>query len=134
METEAPRLVRRHWSFVLAYTVVAALAVGFGLMLGFLVFEGSQHSRTHVPLHDRSVFFLISGGVISFAVFVIQVLTGPLVFTRNVVCKTCCRPRKLHQAPFFVGSRNYRMPKCDDCGGKLEAAIFWKGEKVASDK
>lgn len=129
METQTPRLARRHWSFVLAYTVVAALLVGFGLMFGFMVYAGIRHSGTRVPFHDRLVFFLIFGGVISFAVFVIQVLTGPLVFTRNVVCKTCCQPRKLGRAPFFVGDRGYRMPKCDDCGGEFEAAIFWRKER-----
>jgi hypothetical protein len=128
METEAKRLVRRHWSFVLAYTVVAALAVGFGLMLGLMIFPGNRLSHAHLTFHDRFIFFLIFGSVISLAVFVIQVLTGPLVFTRNVVCKTCCRPRKLYRAPFFVGGRGYRMSKCDDCGGELEAAIFWKAE------
>jgi hypothetical protein len=127
MDIQAPRLVRRHWSFVLAYTVAAALAVGFGLSLGFLVYWGSQQD-TPVPLHERLVIFLILSGVISATVFVIQVLTGPLIFTRNVVCKTCCRPRKLYRVP-FLGGRGYRVPKCDDCGGELEAAIFWKAER-----
>ena len=113
---------------MLAYTVGAALLVGFGLVLGFMVYIGIRHSGTHAPFHDRLVFFLIFGGVISFAVFVIEVLTGPLVFTRNVVCKTCCQPRKLRRAPFFAG-RGYRMPKCDDCGGELEAAIFWREDR-----
>ena len=129
METEKPRLVRRHWSFVLAYTVAAALAVGFGLPLGFLILAGTQHADPEVTFHAALVFYLILSGIIFVVVFVIQIFAGPLVFTRNVVCKTCCQPRRLHRAPFFVGDRGYRMPKCDDCGGELEAAIFWKAER-----
>jgi hypothetical protein len=128
MERQTPRLVRRHWSFALGYTIGAALLVGFGLMLAFMVFYGIRNPRTDVPFRDRLVFYLISAGVVSLVVFVIQVLRGPLVFTRNVVCRTCCRPRKLRRAPFFVGDRGYRKPKCDDCGGELEAAIFWRQE------
>ena len=129
METETPRLVRKNWSFVLAYTVVAALAVGFGMMLGLLFYPDKRGSGARVTFHDRLVIYLIFSGVISFGVFLIQVLKGPLVFTRNVVCKTCCRPRKLYRAPLFEGRRGYRMPKCDDCGGELEAAIFWRAER-----
>jgi len=128
METEARRLVRRHWSFVLAYTILAALAVGCGLPFGLLVYPVKHGSGAPITFHDRLVVFLPMAGVISLTVFVIQVFSGPLVFTRNVICKTCCRPRKLRRAPFFVGSRSYRMPKCDDCGGELEAAVFWREE------
>jgi hypothetical protein len=130
METEAPGLVRRHWSFVLAYTVVAAFAVGFGLSLALMIYVEFRHPDARITFHERSVYYLILSGVIFFTVFVIQVLTGPLAFTRNVVCKTCCRPRKLARSPFFGGGRGYRMPKCEDCGGELEAAIFWKSEKL----
>jgi len=129
METQAPRLVRRHWSFVLAYTIAAALAVGFGLSFGLLVYLVMRGVGEPFTFHDGLVVYLVIAIVISLAVFVIQVLTGPLVFTRNVVCKTCCRPRRLNRTPFFVGDRYYRMPKCDECGGELEAAIFWKTER-----
>jgi len=129
METQQ-RLVRRHWSFVLAYTIVAALAVGFGLPVGLLVFPVKRGVGGQVTFHERLVFYLMFGGAISLALFVIQVFAGPFVFTRNVVCKMCCRPRKLYRAPFFRGRGlvGYRIPKCDDCGGEMEAAIFWKAE------
>ena len=132
MEMESrTRLVRRHWSFVLAYSVVAALVVGFGLMLIVMFLPASRDPRVRITIHMRLVFYLISASVVSFAIFVIQVLTGPLVFTCNVVCKTCCRPRKLYRSPFFA--IRGRLPKCEDCGGELEAGIFWKEERVEID-
>jgi len=50
-----------------------------------------------------------------------------MIYTKNVVCDTCHRRQKLNRIPFLAG-KYYRTPKCDDCGGDFEPALFWKGQ------
>ena len=109
MDLPPPQLVRRHWSFVLAYCGVTSLAVGFVLpavLFSCLVLSG----RFRFESGDGGiiVILLVLMGVISFAAFI----GGPMTFTRDVVCRTCHRRRKLERIPFLAGDRGgYRIPE-----------------------
>jgi hypothetical protein len=122
METEARQIVRRHWSFVVAYIIVASLAVG--VLLAIMMFLFSFIDSKHRPMSIHFAFIFM--WVVSAAVFIIQLISGPLVFTRAVVCQTCHRQQRLDRIPFWAG-KYYRTPKCD-CGGDFEPALFWKPE------
>ena len=122
METESPQFVRKHWSFVVAYIVIASFAVG--LMVAIMMFLFSHLDSKHRPMTIH--FGLIFTGVVSAVVFVIQLISGPLVFTKDVVCRTCHRQQRLDHIPFLAG-KYYRQPRCE-CGGDFEPALFWKLE------
>ncbi len=125
METESPQFIRKHWSFVIGYILVASVAVGFGLagiIFLYSIIRGTSHTPNNALLH---IWLIIAGGA-SAVVFVIQLFAGPLVFTKDVVCQVCHRQQKLARIPFFQG-KYYTQPKCE-CGGDLEPALFWKLE------
>lgn len=128
METRPQQLVRRHWSFVVAYVVVTSLAVGFvlpGMMFLFLLVDRmGEHKPVYVSFHILLILLII-GGTISAVVLLIQSLTGLLVVSKDMVCQTCHKRQRMSRIPAFA-ARGYRIPSCCECGGDLEPAIFWK--------
>jgi hypothetical protein len=120
--------VRKHWSIYLAYYLVTSVAIGAGVavaMLAFAIFGDSKHG-SHKPLPDRApfLFFVAVVGVLSVITFLIQLISGPFVFTKDVVCKQCHKRREVNRIPFFAGKYS-RPPRCE-CGGKVEPAMLWK--------
>lgn len=121
---QSPQLVRRHWSFVFTYIVIASVVVGFGLaamMFLYLSIRGKNSLSSNPALFH---IWLIIASVFSAVVFVVQLITGPSVFTKDMVCRTCHRQQNIGRIPFFAG-KGYRQPQCE-CGGDLEPALFWK--------
>jgi hypothetical protein len=126
MESRAPQLERRHWSFVIAYCMATSLAIGvivpgafslISVLRGKLRFDSGGR-----VLHG----LLIIMAIVSAVFFIIQLFGGPFVLSRDVVCRTCHRRQKLNRNPLFAG-KGYRVPACDCCGD-LEPAIFWRLE------
>jgi hypothetical protein len=124
MENETPQLVRKHWSFIIAYCIVTSLTIGFIfsslICLSWIMRGGVQAVSNYWALH----LWLIIAGVISLVLLLIQLFTGEFIFTRDVVCQTCHRRQKLNRIPLFA-SKWYRVPQCE-CGGDLETAFFWE--------
>jgi MFS superfamily sulfate permease-like transporter len=120
METQGPQFVRKHWSIILAYMVFASFATGL-IVATIIALCSFMDNSQSLP----GVFLGGVMGVSSVVAFVIQLLTEPLVFTKNVICETCHRKQKLARIPFFA-MQGYRQPKCDDCGGDLDPAFFWE--------
>ena len=120
METQAPQLERRHWTFVIAYCLVISLLIGIfpGAVYFFSVIQGKSKFDLHV--------LLIFMAIVSAVFFVIQLFAGPFVLSRDVVCRDCHKRQQLRRNPLLAG-RGYHVPACD-CGGDLEPAIFWKPE------
>ncbi len=128
METQTTQLVRRHWSFVLAYYALTSLAIGL-VLPAFLFFCSLYVEGTGLFESGHGIIFqvlLLTMGLGLVAAFITQVLTDPIVFTRDVVCQTCHRRQRLDHNP-LSGGRYYSLPKCE-CGGDLETAFFWKLE------
>ena len=128
METESRQIVRKHWTYVLAYALVAALVVGFGVT-GFLFLNlFLSGSSTRMPSHFIIQMWLTFGGIVSGVIFLIQLFAGPLIFTRDMVCRNCHRRQTIPRVPFFAGGKGgYKTPDCE-CGGDLEPALFWRTE------
>jgi hypothetical protein len=120
--------VRKNWSVFLAYDLVTSVALGFLIPAAFSLFSVFDHSkrpvRKPVPVHDALLYTLAIMGVLSVFLFLIQVITGPFVFTKDVVCKKCHTRLRVNRIAFFAGKYS-RPPKCD-CGGKIEPAFLWK--------
>jgi hypothetical protein len=104
--------------------VIASLVVGFFLTVMIFLCSFFRGTHSSMSIHAASLISLFIMGVISGAVFIIQLISGPLVFTKDVVCQVCHRQQKLGRIPFFQG-KYYRQPKCE-CGGDLEPAFFWE--------
>ena len=127
METRPSQLVRKHWTFVIGYCVATSLAMGVAVPGAFVllgVFRGRIKFDSGGRVFHAPLVFI---GMVSAVLFAIQLLSGPFVLSRNAVCRTCHRRQRLRRNPFFLG-RYYRLPACDDCGGELEPALFWKPE------
>ncbi len=121
------RYVRRHWSIFLGYYFVTSFAVGFGIaatMFLFLALGLSKHG-THkpVPVHAAVIFSSAVLGTVFVVTFLIQLMSGPFVFTTDVVCRKCHTRLRVGRVAFFTG-RYARPPRCG-CGGKIEPAFLW---------
>jgi hypothetical protein len=122
-----PQYVRKHWRFIVAYYLATSIGTGITLAAFFLLMAAAD--RTPKPISVRqalhiSFFFM---GVCSPSAFVVQLVGGPIFVTRNLICATCHFPRTLARNPLF-GPRSSKVPKCENCGGDLEPASFWKLE------
>ncbi len=126
METQSTQPVRKHWSFVIAYCLGTSLTLGcflpailfvWGVLQGTFEFGGSEFS------HSTIQFLLFSMATLSAGAFIVQILTDPVVITRDIICDRCHITRRLDRN--FLLQLHFRMPECD-CGGKFESAIFWK--------
>jgi hypothetical protein len=129
------KYVRKSWRVYAVYYVCTSLVVGLGLtavMFGFAVFGGSGHGK-HKPLPDHApiLFLTTVVAVLSTIVFLIELATGPFVFTKDVVCKECHTRLKVKRIAFFAGKYS-RPPKCE-CGGKIEPAFLWAPEVSERD-
>lgn len=122
METESPQFIRKHWAFVVAYIFIASLCIGFIFAVMMVLYSFLCATRSPITINAALVIM----GVVSVAVSVMQLIFGPLIFTKDVVCRTCHRQQRLNHIPFLTGQR-FRQPGCD-CGGDLEPALFWKLE------
>lgn len=120
--------VRKNWSIYVAYYVLTSLAVGLGIgaaLFIFALFDGSNHGKQKpIPVHAPFLFLMAIAGVLSAITFFIQLVTGPFVFTKDVVCKNCHTRLKVNRIAFFAGKYS-RPPRCE-CGGKIEPAFLWK--------
>jgi hypothetical protein len=113
------------WSIFVAYYVVTSLVLGCGItavLLVFAVFDDAKHKP--LPVHAACPFLMTIVGVLSAITFVVQLVSGPFVFTTDVVCKTCHTRLKVNRIAFFTGKYS-RPPRCE-CGGKIEPALLWK--------
>lgn len=124
------KYVRKSWVISVAYYAATSLAVGLGLavmMFGFAVLGVSKRgNRRPMSVHDASIFSVAILVVVTGITFFIQLISGPFVFTKDVVCKKCGRRRRVERIAFFSGKYR-RPPKCE-CGGTIEPAFLWKPE------
>jgi hypothetical protein len=127
-DCEAAKYVRKNWIIFLAYYAVASLAVGAGIAgamfaLAFFGVLGHDNQKP-MPVHDVFLFALLLLGAVCVISFIVQLATGPLVFTRDVVCKKCHSRLRVNRIAFLSGKYT-RPPRCG-CGGRIEPAFLWK--------
>lgn len=132
---DTTKYARKNWIIFATYYVAASLAVGLGLaaaMFLSLALGGSTHGkRTPIPVPDALSFSMAFLGAVSVIMFLIQLITGPFVFTKDVVCRKCHTRLKVKRIAFFTG-RYSRPPRCE-CGGKIEPTFLWKPEPGAAE-
>lgn len=125
---EATKYVRKNWSLFVTYYVLTSFVVGLGIAVAMFVFAvlGVSKRGNHkpMPVHSASIFSMAILGVVSAIVFLVQLVSGPFVFTKTVVCRKCHTCLTVNRIAFFTG-RYSRPPKCE-CGGKIEPAFLWK--------
>ena len=125
---DTTRYVRKHWSIFVVYYVATSVALGVGMaaaMALFLALDPSRHgNRKPIPVHGVLIFSIGTLGVVSAITFLIQLISGPFVFTKDVVCRKCHMRLQVERIAFFTG-RYSRPPRCE-CGGKIEPAFLWK--------
>lgn len=123
MEKDKPELVRKSRRFVVAYYVIMSLVLGFILPTQAILL-GCAGSR--ISFGFILPFVLAFTGAMSVIIFIVQLFQGPIILTRDVVCRRCHTRRKLGRIPFLLVGRS--MPPCD-CGGEYEPALFWHSER-----
>jgi hypothetical protein len=132
---DATKFVRKNWSIFVAYYVVTSFAVGLGITMAMFLFAAFDHSKhpkhKPLPVHAPLLFLMAILGVLSAMVFFIQLISGPFVFTKDVVCKKCHTRLKVKRIAFFTGKYS-RPPRCE-CGGKIEPAFLWKPDVSGLD-
>jgi hypothetical protein len=130
---DTTKYVRRNWIIFAAYYVAASLTLGLGIaavMFLFLVLGISKHGRRKpIPVHNALIFSIALLSVVSAIIFLIQLISGPFVLTKDVVCRKCHTRLKVNRIAFFTG-RYSRPPRCE-CGGKIEPAFLWEPEPGA---
>lgn len=122
------KYVRKGLIVFSAYYGLASLAVGAGIagaMFTLALFGvlGRDNQRP-MPAHDLLWFALVLLSVVSAISLIIQLASGPLVFTKDVVCKRCHTRLRVNRIAFFSGKYT-RPPRCG-CGGRIEPAFLWK--------
>lgn len=129
-DRDGVKYVRKHWMIFAAYYFGASLIVGLGIAAMMFVFAvlGLSKRADHKPMPVDKAFFLAMGFLIAVTViiFFIQLISGPLVFTRDVVCRKCRMRQRMKGVPFFGGKRS-RANRCE-CGGKVAPACLWKAD------
>jgi hypothetical protein len=128
---DTTQYVRKNWSIFLAYYVVASLAVGLGIAMAMFLFAvlgiSKRGNRKPLPIHNSLMFSMALLGTLSAILFLVQLITGPFVFTKDVVCRKCHTRLKVNRIAFFTGKYS-RPPRCE-CGGKIEPAFLWKPDQ-----
>jgi hypothetical protein len=132
---DTTKYVRRNWSVFVAYYLGTSIAVGFGVAAAMLIFavpDFSKHgNQKPMPVHGSLIFSMAVLGVVATIGFVIQLVAGPFVFTKDVVCKKCRARQQVNRIAFFTGKYS-RPPRCQ-CGGKIEPAFLWKPDTAGLD-
>ncbi|HTR41007.1 MAG TPA: hypothetical protein VMH87_05280 [Pseudomonadales bacterium] len=115
--------VRKNWIGIGAYYAFTSAAVGsiIAALLFLRFVSGSHSAHRHINAVDAMVVLTV---ILSVVMLIIQLITGPFIFTKGVICRACGEPRTLARIPFFA-YKGYRQPKCV-CGGNLEPVFFWK--------
>ena len=91
----------------------------------FLIYISNPHgTHKHVNVPGGAYTSFIIMVFLSVVIFIIQLIGGPFIFTKEVICRKCQSRQKLDRIPFFAG-KGYRQPSCS-CGGKWEPASFWE--------
>jgi len=120
--------VRKNCGTFAAYYAVTSLVAGFAIAAAvflFIVSDQSKHGKhKSIPINGALLYFLVVLGVLAAITFLIQLITGPFVFTKDVVCRKCHRRLRVNRIAFFTGKYS-RPPRCE-CGGKIEPAFLWK--------
>jgi hypothetical protein len=115
------------WAIAL-YDAAVSLSLGAALALFMSVFIlGSLSSASSPrPLAIAPVLKFSIGvmAVVALVCFTIQLIAGPFVLTRDVVCRTCHTRRRADRIPFFRG--RFQGPTRCPCGGEFEPAVLWR--------
>lgn len=125
MTANGPQCIRKHWTFILAYYI--ATSIGIGITFASFLLLVALVRRNPMSIHDGLHLSFIFAAICSPAAFAVQVIVGPIIFTKSVICATCHSPQTLNRNPLFA-PRGYRVPRCENCGGDLEPSFFWKLE------
>ena len=127
---DTAKYVRKNWLVIAAYYVAASFAVALGIavaMFVFVVLGLSKRGRPNpMPVKDALIISTVLLAVVSAIALIIQLIGGPFVFTKDVVCRKCHTRLKVNRIAFFSGKYT-RPPRCE-CGGKIEPAFLWKPE------
>ena len=127
---DTTKCVRKNWVVFAAYYATTSMTLGFGLsamMFLFLVLGARGRSNHNpVPVHSALPFSMAVFGVVSAIIFLIELVSGPFVITKDVVCRKCRTRLRVNRIAFFTG-RYSRPPRCE-CGGKIEPAFLWKAD------
>jgi len=126
-DRDPTKYVRKHWLIFAAYYAATSSAVGLGIVV-MLVLSSALHNSKHgklkpIHIHSALMFSLAVLGMVSVVIFLIQLISGPFVITKDVVCKKCHTRWRVDRIPFFRGKYS-RPPKCE-CGGHVEPAFLW---------
>ena len=129
------KYVRKNWLIFAAYDLATSLVVGLSIVAMLFLFsalDDSEHGKHKpVPVHDALLYSVAILGVLVAILFLAQLITGPFVFTKDVVCKRCHTRLRVNRVAFFTGKYS-RPPRCK-CGGKIEPAFLWKPESSAAE-
>ena len=132
---ETTKYVRKDWVIFAAYYAASSSAVGLGVAATMFLFAAlgvSKHgNHKPMPIHAAWVFSVAIFAVVSAIAFLIQLIGGPFVFTKDVVCRKCRARLKVNRIAFFTGKYS-RPPRCN-CGGKIEPAFLWKPQDGAAE-
>lgn len=127
--------VRKNWGIFVAYYAATSSALGFVIVAALSLFVFFDHPpdgrHPRMPVHETWLFVLAVMGVISASTFLIQLVSGPFVFTKDVVCRKCHTRLRVNRIAFFAGKYS-RPPKCE-CGGSIEPAFLWRPDSSTLD-
>jgi hypothetical protein len=129
-QPDSARYVRKSWSVYLAYYLLMSAAIGIAITTALLLIallEDSTPGRNEF-FTGYARFLIGSAGVLAAIPFLIQLVSGPFVLTRVVVCTECCRRSKVNRIAFFKSK--YSPPVRCECGGKIEPAFLWKLDAI----
>ena len=125
--------VRKGWNVFVAYdlatSLVVSLVISAALFLAFVFDKDSAHKA--VSIHGAMQYTLFVMGVLAAFMFLIQLVGGPFVFTKDVVCRKCHRRFRAKKISFFTGKYS-RPPRCV-CGGKIDPAFLWEPDVWGRD-
>ena len=82
-----------------------------------------------MPVHNSLIFSTAILGVVSVITFFIQLICGPLVFTKDVVCKKCHTRLKVNRIAFFAGRYSVRQ----DANAAGKSSRHFSGNRMYPD-
>jgi hypothetical protein len=129
-QRDSARYVRKGWSVYLAYYLVISAAIGIAITAALLLiaFLDDSTSGRNDFFSGYARFLIASAGVLAAIPFLIQLVSGPFVLTRIVVCRRCCMRSKVKRIAFFK-SKHAPPVRCE-CGGRIEPAFLWKLDSI----